>query len=55
MHGQAALLQRGFDQVLQDGRFSLAEAAHADGNRTELFRRMRELKGISGNAGPAHG
>ena len=34
----------------QDPCFSLAQAAHANGDQKELFRRMHELKGISGNA-----
>lgn len=48
--GSAAFYKKILSMFLQDPCFAQAKIARAAGNQKELFSRMHELKGISGNA-----
>lgn len=48
--GNPSFYKKILSMFLEDPCFTLAKAAYQEGNRKELFSRIHELKGISGNA-----
>ena len=48
--GNVVFYKKILTMFLQDGCFMQAKSAYASGDRKELFSRLHELKGISGNA-----
>lgn len=49
--GNPVFYKKILSMFLEDGCMSCAKAAHAVNDKAELFNRMHELKGVSGNAG----